>query len=320
MTLYITLEKIHQGQLSWNEPVTVSEKVSAINEAQIYLRTGEVLSLREMVKAMMVASANYAAVAIAEKIAGTEAAFVQLKNEKAVELGLKESHFINVSGLPAHNDNDRYHHMSAYDIALLAKLLLDQYPEVLDYSGLKSTTVRNGSYAISNTNKLLGAFQGLDGLKSGFTNQAGLCLAATAKRDDLRLISVVLGAPSREIRTASTVKLLNYGFHNYQKITRVAIDGKTVWSLLPSLYVNGSVLVPLEDMALALGADLVTQGQRVMVSQGGKQLEFQINSRNAFSFTANYQYQWHVTSEVSIICRLSRISTYNPITTLFQII
>lgn len=282
MTLYITLEKIDQGQLHWTDSVTVSERVSSINEAQVYLRTGEVLSLREMVKAMMVASANDAATAIAEKIAGSEANFVKLMNEKAVELGLKDSHFINVSGLPAHNSNDQYHHMSAYDIALLSKLLLDQYPEVLEFSGLKSTTIRSGSYAIFSTNKLLGCFSGLDGLKTGFTNQAGLCLAATAKRDGLRLISVILGAPSREIRTASTVELLNYGFNNYQKVAQVTINGKAVAVAEPSLYVNGSVLVPLESISQALGTDIAIEDQKVVVSRGGNQVVFQMDSRAAF--------------------------------------
>lgn len=281
MTLYITLEKIHQGQLHWNDSVSVSERVAAINESQVYLKAGEVLSLREMVKAMMVASANDAATAIAERVAGTEAGFVKLMNEKAIELGLKDSHFINVSGLPAHNINDQYHHMSAYDIALLSKLLLDQYPEVLEFSGLKSTTIRNGTYAISSTNKLLGSFQGVDGLKTGFTNQAGLCLAATAKRDGLRLISVVLGAPSREIRTASTIKLLNYGFNNYQKVAKVAINGKEVAAAEPSLYVNGSVLVPLESISQAIGANMAIEDQNVVVSRGDTQVVFQMDSRDA---------------------------------------
>lgn len=280
MTLYIILEKIHQGSLQWTDTVPVSQRVEQINEAQVYLKTGEVWSLREMVKAMMVASANDAAVALAEKVAGSEAAFVQMMNERAKELGLKDSHFINVSGLPAPNGGDQNHYMSAYDIALLATLLLNQYPEVLEFSGLKSTTVRGGQYPIANTNKLLGYFQGMDGLKTGYTNRAGLCLAATAKKDDLRLISVVLGAPSVQIRTTSTVSLLNYGFQNYQKVTRVDIDGTQVPSE-SALCVNGTVLVPLEMVAAAMGLEVAMEGSQIQVSGDHRNVQFSVDSPTA---------------------------------------
>ncbi|MTI79935.1 MAG: D-alanyl-D-alanine carboxypeptidase [Firmicutes bacterium] len=218
MTIYIVLEIIHSGEVSWNTPITTSLNVEQIEEAQVFLKQGEAYSLREMVKAMLIPSANDAAVAIAENIAGSETEFVKLMNAKAKELGLKNCHFINATGLPTHTVNDSYHYMSAYDIATLARKLIGDYPELLEVTSLKNTTFRHGSYVIENTNDLLGNYQGMDGLKTGFTNRAKRCLCSTAKRGDLRLISVILGAPSEYERKISTINLLNYGFISYAPV------------------------------------------------------------------------------------------------------
>jgi D-alanyl-D-alanine carboxypeptidase (penicillin-binding protein 5/6) len=243
MTLYVVLEKINEGTLSWQHPVTTSLNAARIEEAQVYLRQGETYSLQEMIKAMLIPSANDAAVAIAEMVAGSETAFVKIMNLKAEELGLTDSHFINVTGLPTHTANDNYHYMSAHDIAKLARVLITKYPEVLEFTKQQNTTFRNGTYKISNTNKLLGYYSWMDGLKTGYTNRAGLCLASTAKRNDTRLISVVLGAPNESSRQDSTIKLLDYGFNN-NLVQRLKIDEFKKQIPNHPLFIKGTMLVP----------------------------------------------------------------------------
>ncbi|ABO49768.1 Serine-type D-Ala-D-Ala carboxypeptidase [Desulforamulus reducens MI-1] len=279
MVLYILLENIHNGVLHWEDPVQASKKVERINEAQIYLREGEVLSLEEMIKAMVVASANDAAVALAERVAGSEAAFVEIMNAKALELGLRNSHFINASGLPASNSYN--HYMSAYDIALLAKYLLEEYPEVLEFSRLTTTTIRNGSFPIANTNSLLGIFQGMDGLKTGYTDRAGWCLVATAQRNGQRMISVVLGSPSNEIRKANTTALLNYGFQHYQRVNNIYVNGIKCNYIQSPLAVDGTVLVPINILSDTMGLKVQYQKEKIFLSGWGTQVEFQVDSDKA---------------------------------------
>lgn len=199
-------------------------------------------------------------------------------NSKALELGLRESHFNNASGLPGGSAKDDSHCMSAYDIALLSKILLDQYPEVLQLSRLTNATIRNGTYPIENTNQLMNYFYGMDGLKTGYTDRAGRCLAATARRKEQRLISVVLGAPTEKIRTTSTVALLSCGFYNYHKVSQITIDGRVVPFSASSLFINGAALVPLQQMAEALGAGVEMRDKGVRVSRENTEMLFTVGS------------------------------------------
>lgn len=279
MTLYIVLEKINQGLLQWQDPVQITEKVEGVNEAQVFLKKGEILSLRELVKATLVASANDAAVALAEKVAGSEEAFVKLMNQKAMELGLENSHFINVSGLPGVNNSS--HYMSCYDIALLAKIILEKYPEILEISKLTNTTIRNGAFSIKNTNNLLTLFTGTDGLKTGYTDMARWCLVATAQRDGQRFISVVLGAPTKDKRSADTVTLLSYGFQYYQRVKAIYINGVQGKFNQAPLAVDGTVLAPINSLAATMDLQVTHNEEKIIINGQGTEVELQVGSSKA---------------------------------------
>ncbi len=216
MVILLVMERIQQGLLNFTDPVTASAWASKIGGHQVYLKEGEVFPVEELLKAVAISSANDAATALAEHIAGSTEAFVQLMNERAKELGMNDTTFANVHGLPAGRGQEE-NYTSAYDMAILARELL-KYPEVLHWSSTKEDTFRNGTFTLTNTNKLLGVFPGLDGLKTGYTAEAGFNLCATAKRDDLRLISVVMGGSNSRDRFAETIKLLSMGFNTYKKV------------------------------------------------------------------------------------------------------
>ncbi|HWP48733.1 MAG TPA: D-alanyl-D-alanine carboxypeptidase family protein [Candidatus Limnocylindrales bacterium] len=216
MVILLVMERIQQGLLNFTDPVTASAWASKIGGHQVYLKEGEVFPVEELLKAVAISSANDAATALAEHIAGSTEAFVQLMNERAKELGMNDTTFANVHGLPAGKGQEE-NYTSAYDMAILAKELL-KHPEVLHWSSTKEDTFRNGTFTLTNTNKLLGVFPGLDGLKTGYTAEAGFNLCATAKRDDLRLISVVMGGSNSRDRFAETTKLLSMGFNTYKKV------------------------------------------------------------------------------------------------------
>lgn len=210
MTMLLTLEALEQGKIKITDQVTASELAMSMGGTEIWLEPGEKMSVQELLVAVSVGSANDACVALAEHIAGSETSFVKLMNKKAKEIGMKDSSFKNSNGLP-----DEGHYSSAYDIALLGKYLLHKYPQVLKYTSLREQHLRGGKTWLVNTNNMLGIYNGLDGLKTGWTEEAGFCLAATAKRENLRLISVVLGEESPKQRTMDTTFLLNYAFTNY---------------------------------------------------------------------------------------------------------
>ncbi len=226
MTMLLTLEAIEQGEAHKNDLITASKKAAEMDGTRIYLEKGEVMSLDDLVKSMALASANDASVAVAEKIGGSEANFVARMNTKAKEIGMKDSHFVNVSGMPVSN-----HYSSAYDLALLAQYTL-AHTEILKYTSLKQYTLRNGTFPIYNGNKLLWRYEGADGLKNGYTSKAKNCLIATAKRDRLRLIVVVLGCSLKGSQTSDAMSLLDYGFDKYAAA-----------NLLPRGKVCGSVKV-----------------------------------------------------------------------------
>ena len=217
MTLLLVMEALDGGQISWDDRVTASPAAAAKGGSQIYLEPGEQLSMDEMIKSVVVSSANDCATALAEHIAGSEAAFVEKMNERAAALGLKDTHFVNCTGLDD-EPNAAEHLTSAYDLAMLSRELL-RHDRIRDYTTIWMDTVRDGKFGLSNTNKLVRFYDGTTGLKTGYTSAAGHCLAASAKRDGMELIAVVLHCSSSTDRFESAKTLLNHGFANYALVS-----------------------------------------------------------------------------------------------------
>lgn len=210
MSILLIMEQIHEGKLSLTDRISCSETARAMGGSQIWLDTTETLTVDEMLKAICVVSANDCVVAMAEHIAGSESAFVQMMNDKAKSLGMKDTCFKNCHGI----DEDG-HITSAYDIGLMSKELLNQYPEVTKYTTIWMDSLRDGKSELVNTNKLIRTYKGITGLKTGSTSLALYNLSASATRDDLSLIAVIMKAPSTKIRFAEAEKLLDYGFHKF---------------------------------------------------------------------------------------------------------
>ncbi len=209
MTLTLVMEALDSGKIKWDENVTASSHAASMGGSDIWLEQGETMTVDDMVKATVVASANDAAVALAEHICGTEEEFVSEMNKKAKKLGMKDTVFKNCNGL----DEDG-HVTSAYDVALMSRELL-KHKKILEYSCIWMDELRGGKTQIVNTNKLLKTYKGITGLKTGTTSKAGSCISATAERDGLSLIAVVLGSESGNMRFKDASKLLDYGFANY---------------------------------------------------------------------------------------------------------
>ncbi len=227
MTMLLIMEAVDSGKIALTDMVTASEAAAAKGGSQIYLKVGETMSVSDMLKSIAVSSANDCACAMAEHIAGSEGAFVALMNEKAKELGMNDTHFVNCTGL----DDDpsaAEHRTSAYDIALMSRELLQNHPTIKKFTTLWMDTVRNGSFGLSNTNKLIRFYQGATGLKTGFTSGAGYCLSATAMREGMELIAVVMGAKTSPERNAACKQLLDYGFANFAVISPELSDTQDV--------------------------------------------------------------------------------------------
>ena len=217
MTMLLIMEAIDSGRIGWNDLVTTSEAAAAKGGSQIFLKVGETMPVADMVKSIAVSSANDCACAMAEHIAGSEPAFVEQMNQRAKELGMNDTHFVNCTGLddaPEAKD----HKTSAYDIALMSRELLKNHPDIKKYTTIWMDTVRDGTFGLSNTNKLVRFYQGATGLKTGFTSQAGYCLSASAMREDMEMIAVVMGSATSKERFAACKSLLDYGFATYALI------------------------------------------------------------------------------------------------------
>ena len=214
MTMLLIMEAIDAGRIGWDDTVTASEEAAAKGGSQIYLKVGEQMSVSDMVKAIAVSSANDCACAMAEHIAGSETAFVTMMNTRAKELGMENTNFVNCTGLDDEPDAAD-HKTSAYDIALMSRELMTKHPDIQKYTTIWMDTVRNGEFGLSNTNKLIRFYKGATGLKTGFTSGAGYCLSATAQRDELHLVAVVMGCATSKERLAACKQLLDYGFANY---------------------------------------------------------------------------------------------------------
>ena len=214
MTMLLIMEAIDQGKIKWEDTVTASEAAAAKGGSQIYLKVGETMSVTDMLKSIAVSSANDCACAMAEHIAGSEAAFVELMNKRAAELGMQDTHFVNCTGLDDEADATE-HLTSAHDIAIMSRELLVNHPDIKKFTTIWMDTVRNGTFGLSNTNKLVRFYSGATGLKTGFTAKAGYCLSASASRDGMELIVVVMGSNTSKDRFAACKQLLDYGFANY---------------------------------------------------------------------------------------------------------
>ncbi len=212
MTMLLIMEAIDSEQIKWTDKVATSEYAASMGGSQIFLEPGEEMTVEELLKGIAMASGNDASVAMAEKIAGTEEAFVKRMNERAQELGLKNTHFVNCNGLPAEN-----HYSSAYDIAIMSRELL-KHQEITQYTGQYQDYLRKDSekpFWLVNTNKLVRFYSGADGLKTGYTSEAKFCLTATAVRDSLRVVGVVMGEPNTKTRNAEVGKMFDYSFAQY---------------------------------------------------------------------------------------------------------
>lgn len=213
MTLLLIMENIENGNLKWDEMITASENAASMGGSQIFLEIGEQMTVEDLVKGICIGSGNDAAVAMAERIGGTEENFVKMMNDRAKELGLKNTNFQNACGL-----DTKGHYSSARDMALIAKELV-KHKKILEYTGTYEDYLRkntDNSFWLVNTNRLVRYYQGVDGLKTGYTSEAGYCITTTAKRNNMRLITVVMGEPTSQVRNAETTTMLDYGFNTYQ--------------------------------------------------------------------------------------------------------
>lgn len=216
MTLLLIYEAVEDGKLKWEDMVTVSEHAASMGGSQVFLEPMEQQTVADMTKCIAIASANDAAVAMAEKIGGSEEGFVELMNKRAEELGMKDTHFVNACGLDAAG-----HLTSAHDIALMSKELMMNHPEIQKYTTTWMDTITHKTkkgeteFGLTNTNKLIKWYEGATGLKTGSTGKALYCLSGTAERDGLKLVGVVMAAPDFKIRFREVMKLFDYGFANY---------------------------------------------------------------------------------------------------------
>ena len=218
MTMLLIMEAIDSGKIGWDDTVTASETAAAKGGSQIYLKVGETMSVSDMVKSIAVSSANDCACAMAEHLAGSEAAFVEMMNTRAKELGMEDTHFVNCTGLDD-GPEAAQHRTSAYDIALMSRELLKNHPDIKKFTTIWMDTVRNGAFGLSNTNKMVRFYNGATGLKTGFTSGAGYCLSASAQREGMELIAVVMGCETSAERFNACKAMLDYGFANFALVT-----------------------------------------------------------------------------------------------------
>ena len=288
MTMLLIMEAIDSGTLGWEDTVTTSEAAAAKGGSQVYLKVGETMSVRDMLKSIAVSSANDCACAMAEHIAGSEAAFVERMNARAKELGMDDTHFVNCTGLDDGEDA-KNHRTSAHDIALMSRELLKNHPKIKEFTTIWMDSVRNGAFGLSNTNKMIRFYDGATGLKTGFTYGAGYCLSASAQRDGMELIAVVMGAENSKIRFQSCKAMLDHGFAGYALIQPDLCDAGQVPVILgkasavePRMGEAASLLID-KNQKNSVTTDIlleeslcapVSQGQRIgtMTVKAGEQI------------------------------------------------
>ena len=218
MTMLLIMEAIDAGKIGWDDTVTASESAAAKGGSQIYLKVGETMSVSDMVKSIAVSSANDCACAMAEHLAGSESAFVDMMNTRAKELGMNDTNFVNCTGLDD-SPEAANHRTSAHNIAIMSRELLKNHPDIKKFTTVWMDTVRNGAFGLSNTNKMIRFYNGATGLKTGFTSGAGYCLSASAQREGMELIAVVMGSETSAHRFNTCKGMLDYGFANFALVT-----------------------------------------------------------------------------------------------------
>lgn len=247
MTMLLIMEALDAGTITKETMVPVSATAAGMGGSQVYMEEGEEFSVHDMLKAIAVASGNDACVAMAEYLAGSESAFVEKMNARAAELGMEDTVFCNCTGLPAEG-----HHSSAYDIALMSRELILRHPDIRTYTTIWMDTLRDGDFQLANTNKLVRYYEGATGLKTGSTDAALYCLSATAEKEGMELIAVILGAPTSSDRFEGAKALLNYGFAAYalvpvapsEPLTPVPVTLGTAASVQPGLAQERQLLLP----------------------------------------------------------------------------
>lgn len=274
MTLLLVMEAIDSGALSYDDTVTASAYACSMGGSQIWLEENEQMTVEDMLKAVCVASANDASVALAEHIAGSAEAFVEKMNQRAAELGMEDTHFVNPTGLPAEG-----HVTSAYDIALMSRELILHHPDIRRFTTIWMDSLRDGAFGLNNTNKLIRYYEGATGLKTGSTDNALYCLSATAERDGMELIAVILKSPTSTQRFESAKVLLNYGFAAYglthiepeEPLPAIPVELGTAASVMPEVSGDQDMLLTKDklgtltvqtEMEAVLSAP-VEKGQRV---------------------------------------------------------
>jgi len=225
MTMLLVMEAVDSGKLDLKQKTTVSANAAQMGGSQVYLKEGEIFTVEELLKAVAVHSANDASVALAEAVAGSEEAFVAMMNQKAQELKMKNTMFLDCTGL-----TDEGHYSTAYDVAIMSRELLIRHPKIVHYTTIWHDTFRDGKFDLDNTNKLVKRYRGTTGLKTGFTNKAGFCLSASAERDGTKFISVILGSDSNDHRFSETARLLDFAFSNWEsaRIEKKEMDAGTI--------------------------------------------------------------------------------------------
>ena len=251
MTLLLVMEAIEQGKIKWEDTVTASAHACSMGGSQIYLKEGERMSVEDLVKSVVIASANDAALALAEHIAGSEQSFVKMMNDKALQLDMLNTKFENTNGL---DDTTLNHYTSARDIAIMSRELI-KHQKILEYSSIWMDTIRDGAFGLTNTNRLVRFYKGCTGLKTGSTSKAGFCVSATAERDGMTLICVVMGAENRDTRNQIATQLLDWGFANYGlfakpggELTGIRIKGGTQGTVTAK-YGSFHCVMPKSDIA-----------------------------------------------------------------------
>ncbi len=227
MSILLIMEAVKAGNIGMEDIVSVSENAASMGGSQVFLEPGEQMSVKELLKCVIIASANDATVALAEFVSGSEDAFVARMNERAAELGMKNTHFVNTNGLDDAPDSES-HLTSARDIALMSCELMKNHPEITEFTTTWMDTIRGGQFGLTNTNRLVRFYRGVTGLKTGSTSKAGFCISATAERDGMGLVAVIMGAPTRDSRNEAAKSLLDFGFANYCVYKNEGGDAGTV--------------------------------------------------------------------------------------------
>lgn len=259
MTLLLVMEALDSGKIGWDDMVVTSDTAAAKGGSQVYLEPGEQMSMDEMLKSVVVSSANDCATALAEHVSGSETAFVELMNRRAQELGLTDTHFVNCTGLDDAEEAQE-HLTTAHDIAVISRELL-KHEAIKKYTTIWMDTVRGGKFGLANTNKLVRFYDGTTGLKTGYTSAAGHCLSASAERDGIELIAVVLHCKSSADRFESAKALLNYGFANYALVSVEAPEA------LPAVRVRLGKTAQLQPVLQESSPILIEKGMQSSVTK-----------------------------------------------------